>query len=110
MHIMNISAERFARVRTARDHALKIIRDCGGQWEKNSGRGRSKTHLSAKIGDLILLHSTSFSGSDLAPNAPTYMHALAAQRAKPDLPYQLNLWFCGKKVLSCNGTIRTSYR
>jgi hypothetical protein len=100
MHIMNISAERLARVRTARNHALKIIRECGGQWEKNTGRGRSKRHLSAKIGDLIFLHTTPFSGSDPTPNAPTYLHALAMQSARPDLPYQIDVWFCGKKVLS----------
>jgi hypothetical protein len=85
----NLSAERLANARSARDDALRIIRAVG-HWQ---GAGPIKV-LFADIANFKIAHRTPFSDRQRTERAArTYDHALAKQRTKPGLPYSIEVWF-----------------
>jgi hypothetical protein len=83
-----------ARVRSARDHALRVVRERG----HTKAVGPLKI-LEVDLDGLMIVHQTPFSGLEPEPRAPTYQHALVKQAAEPSLPYGIDVW-SGKKVLS----------
>jgi hypothetical protein len=57
--------------------------------------------IALRTGEWLLEHWTPF--NDLSPkeaSSPGYRHALQRQYTAPDLPYGLDIWRAGVKVLS----------
>jgi hypothetical protein len=83
------------RALVIRDHLVPLVR--GGTLEVQRGPVRL---TSLRTGPWSLHHWTPF--SDLAPeeaSSPGYRHALERQHTRPDLPYGLEVWRDGAKVL-----------
>ncbi len=79
-----------------RDHLLPLIRE-RGSLEVQRGDVRV---VALRIGDWLLEHWTPF--SELSPeeaSSPGYRHALQQQRTQAGLPYGLDVWRAGVKVL-----------
>ena len=79
-----------------RDHLVPLVRG-GGTLEVQRGSVRLTT---LRTGRWTLEHWTPF--NDLAPgeaSSPGYRHALGRQHTGPDLPYGLDVWHAGAKVL-----------
>lgn len=84
------------RALAIRDHLLPLIRDRGA-IENQRGPVRV---ISLRMEPWAFSHWTPF--NDLSPDeasSPGYRHAIERQRARPDLPYGLDVWH-GDKVLS----------
>ena len=80
-----------------RDHLLPLVRD-RGMLECQSGPVRV---IALRLGPWLFNHWTPF--NELAPeeaSSPGYRHALERQHTRPDLPYGLEVWRGGAKVLS----------
>jgi hypothetical protein len=80
-----------------RDHLVPLVRE-RGSLEVQSGAVRV---IALRTGDWVFEHWTPF--NDLSPeeaSSPGYRHALERQHTKPDLPYGLDVWRAGTKVLS----------
>ncbi len=80
-----------------RDHLLPLIRERGTLEVQ-----RDSVRLTAlRIGNWVFEHWTPFnelmSGE---ASSPGYRHALERQHTAPDLPYGLDVWHAGTKVLS----------
>jgi len=80
-----------------RDHLLLLVRERGTlEIQRDAVRV-----IALRIDGWIFEHWTPF--SDLSPgeaSSPGYRHALQKQHTAPDLPYGLNVWHGGAKVLS----------
>jgi hypothetical protein len=84
------------RALAIRDHLLPLVRE-RGTLETQRGSVRL---ISLRMDPWAFDHWTPF--NELSPgeaSSPGYRHALARQRATPDLPYGLDVWH-GAKVLS----------
>jgi hypothetical protein len=85
------------RALAIRDHLLPLVRHRG-----TLERQRDAVRLIAlRLGPWLFKHWTPF--NDLSPeqaSSPGYRHALARQHTRPDLPYGLEVWRGGAKVLS----------
>ncbi|MBX6387003.1 MAG: hypothetical protein IRZ07_29175 [Microbispora sp.] len=80
-----------------RDHLLPLVRE-RGILEVQSGAVRL---VALRTAAWTVEHWTPF--NDLSPgeaSSPGYRHALEHQRTRPDLPYGLDVWHTGAKVLS----------
>ena len=80
-----------------RDHLLPLVRE-RGTLEVQRGAVRL---IALRTGTWTVEHWTPF--NDLAPgeaSSPGYRHPLERQRTRPDLPYGLDVWHIGAKVLS----------
>jgi hypothetical protein len=89
---MKISGDQAVQIRTARDCALHLVR--------TNGKRETVGPLTVQRADLagfMIVHRTPFSGALPVQAAPPYQHALAQQRAVPDLPYSIEVWFGGEK-------------
>jgi hypothetical protein len=79
-----------------RDHLLHLIRDRGLlECQRDAVR-----LITLQLDPWLLKHWTPF--NDLSPEqaaSPGYRHALARQRTRPELPYGLEVWCDGRKVL-----------
>jgi hypothetical protein len=79
-----------------RDHLLHLIRDRGLlECQRDAVR-----LITLQLDPWLLRHWTPF--NDLSPEqaaSPGYRHALARQRTRPELPYGLEVWCDGRKVL-----------
>ena len=85
------------RALAIRGHLVPLARS-GGTLEVQRGSVRLTTF---RTGPWTLEHWTPF--NDLAPeeaSSPGYRHALGRQHTGPDLPYGLDVWHAGAKVLS----------
>ena len=85
------------RALAIRDHLVPLVRRLG-RIEVQQGALRLIAHRPA---GWDFEHWTPF--NDLAPGeaaSPGYRHALGRQRGVPDLPYGLDAWRGGTKVLS----------
>ena len=84
------------RALAIRDHLLPLVRDRG-----TLGCQRDSVRLIAlHVGPWRFEHWTPF--NELSPgqaSSPGYRHALARQHTRPDLPYGLEVWRGGTKVL-----------
>jgi hypothetical protein len=90
---IRMSPERLARVRAARDCLLQIVRKQGQQ----AGRG----WVSADAAGFSIMHRTPF--TRLMPEgrqSRAYAEALVKQKAVPDLPYTMEVWYLSQKVLN----------
>lgn len=80
-----------------RDHLVPLIRTRGAiEVQRDSVRV-----VAWRPGEWGLEHWTPF--SELQPGeaaSPAYRHALARQHMRPDLPYGLDVWLSGERVLS----------
>ncbi|TCZ61104.1 hypothetical protein [Roseicella aquatilis] len=80
-----------------RDHLLPLVRARGTlEVQRDSVR-----LIVLKTDGWVFEHWTPF--NDLMPgeaSSPGYRHALQRQNAAPDLPYGLDVWHAGTKVLS----------
>ena len=85
------------RARAIRDHLLPLIRDRGTlECQRDAVR-----LITLQLDPWLLKHWTPF--NDLSPEqaaSPGYRHALARQRARPELTYGLEVWRGGAKTLS----------
>jgi hypothetical protein len=80
-----------------RDHLLPLVRE-QGTLRIQSDQVRLVVF---RVGPWVLEHWTPFNELAAAEAAsPGYRHALERQHTKPDLPYGLNVWCAGAKVLS----------
>ena len=80
-----------------RDHLVPLVRE-RGSLEVQSGAVRV---IALRTGEWVFEHWTPF--NDLSPgeaSSPGYRHALQRQHTRPDLPYGLDVWHDGAKVLS----------
>jgi len=79
-----------------RDHLLHLIRDRGMlECQRDAVR-----LITLQLDPWLLKHWTPF--NELSPEqaaSPGYRHALARQRTRPELPYGLEVWRGGAKVL-----------
>jgi len=85
------------RALAIRDHLLPLVRD-RGMLECQSGPVRV---IALQLGPWLFNHWTPF--KELSPeeaSSPGYRHALERQHTRPDLPYGLEVWRGGAKVLS----------
>jgi hypothetical protein len=79
-----------------RDHLLPLVRE-RGSLEVQRGDVRV---VALRTGDWLLEHWTPF--NELATDeasSPGYRHALQQQRSVASLPYGLDVWHAGSKVL-----------
>ncbi len=80
-----------------RDHLLPLVRERGGlEVQRDAVRV-----IALRTGEWVFEHWTPF--NDLSPgeaSSPGYRHALQRQHTRPDLPYGLDVWRAGAKVLS----------
>jgi hypothetical protein len=85
------------RALTIRDHLVPLVRDSGDiEVQRDSVR-----LISLHIGPWTLTHWTPF--NELASeeaSSPGYRHALERQQVVPGLPYGIEVWHHGAKVLS----------
>ena len=84
------------RALAIRDHLLPLVRE-RGTLEVQRGPVRLAV---LRTGPWAVEHWTPF--NDLSPDeasSPGYRHALERQRTRPDLPYGLDLWRDGVRVL-----------
>jgi hypothetical protein len=85
------------RALTIRDHLVPLVRDSGDiEVQRDSVR-----LISLHIGPWTLTHWTPF--NELASeeaSSPGYRHALERQQVAPGLPYGIEVWHHGAKVLS----------
>jgi hypothetical protein len=85
------------RALAIRNHLIPLIRDRGSlELQRDSIR-----LISLGTGPWTLAHWTPF--NELAPgeaSSPGYRHALERQQGSPGLPYGLEVWRDGEKVLS----------
>ena len=84
------------RALAIRDHLLPLVRE-RGTLEVQRGPVRL---VALRTGPWTVEHWTPF--GELSPDeasSPGYRHALERQRAGPDLPYGLDLWRDGARVL-----------
>jgi hypothetical protein len=84
------------RALAIRDHLLPLVRE-HGTLEVQRGPVRL---VVLRTGPWTVEHWTPF--AELSPgeaSSPGYRHALGRQRAGPDLPYGLDLWRDGARVL-----------
>ena len=80
-----------------RDHLLPLVRE-RGTLEVQRDWIRM---IALRIDEWVFEHWTPF--NDLVPgeaSSPAYRHALQRQRTAPALPYGLDVWHAGAKVLS----------
>jgi hypothetical protein len=90
---VRISKERLARVRTARDHLLKIVREKGRQ----AGGG----WVSAGTEGFDIMHRTPFTKPMPKARQPaTYASAFVRQHFATDLPYTMEVWYQRKKIMN----------
>jgi len=85
------------RALAIRDHLLPLVRERGAV-DVQRGPVRLTT---LETGPFVLRHWTPF--NDLSADeasSPGYRHALERQHGRPDLPYGLEVWRGGAKVLS----------
>jgi hypothetical protein len=85
------------RALAIRDHLVPLVRD-RGKLELQEGSVRL---IVLQTGPWTLNHWTPFNelASEQA-SSPGYRHALARQHGRVDLPYGLDLWHEGAKLLS----------
>ena len=80
-----------------RDHLIPLVRERGTlELQRDFVR-----RIVFKTSDLVIEHWTPF--NDLSPgeaSSPGYRHALERQHTVIDLPYGLNVWHAGAKVLN----------
>lgn len=85
------------RALAIRDHLVPLVRDRGSlEVQRDAVR-----LISLQTGPWILTHWTPF--NELAAeeaSSPGYRHALARQQVAPGLPYGMDVWHGGAKVLS----------
>jgi hypothetical protein len=85
------------RALAIRDHLLPLVRDRGVlECQRDTVRV-----IALQLGPWLFNHWTPF--NDLSPeqaSSPGYRHALERQHTRPDLPYGLEVWRGGAKVLS----------
>ena len=86
-------ATKIARVTAIREHALRILRE-HGQWEMVSGT----RELGATFDGLKMLYRTPFQPLPLESELLRYQRARVGGKA--NLPYGLDIWIPGKKVLN----------
>jgi hypothetical protein len=90
---VKMSADRLERVRTARNRLVEIVRRAGCRAVNG--------WVSADENGFNIMHRTPFTAPmPQGSQAPTYLHALLKQRAKPDLPYTMEVWYLNKKILN----------
>jgi hypothetical protein len=85
------------RALAIRDHLLLLVR-ARGTLERQRG---SLPLLTLRMDCWVVHHWTPF--HDLSPgeaSSPGYRHAIERQHTSPDLPYGLEVWRNGAKVLS----------
>ena len=93
---LKLVASGDGRALAIRDHLLPLVRG-HGTLEVQRGPVRL---VVLRSGPWTVEHWTPF--ADLSPDeasSPGYRHALGRQRAGPDLPYGLDLWRDGARVL-----------
>jgi hypothetical protein len=80
-----------------RDHLLPLVRERGTlEVQRDAVR-----MIALRTDGWVIEHWTPF--NDLMPgeaSSPGYRHALQRQHTAPDLPYGLDVWHAGAKVLS----------
>jgi hypothetical protein len=80
-----------------RDHLLPLVRERGSlEIQRDAVRV-----IALRAGEWVFEHWTPFNDlSSGEASSPGYRHALQRQHTKPDLPYGLDVWRAGTKVLS----------
>lgn len=80
-----------------RDHLVPLVRERGIlEVQRDSVR-----RITLKAGALVIEHWTPFNDlSSGEASSPGYRHALKRQHTMSDLPYGLDVWHAGTKVLS----------
>ena len=89
---------RAAHALAIRDHVLPLIRERGAL--QSIGIVRIVTVVAWEAKPLLFTLRTPFSGGPKEGPAPSYQHALLRQQAKAVLPYGLDVWHRGRKVMS----------
>ncbi len=93
LRLVSSSDERALAIR---DRLLLLVRECG-TLEVQRGPVRL---VALRTGPWTIEHWTPF--GELSPDeasSPGYRHAVERQRTRPDLPYGLDLWRGGARVL-----------
>jgi hypothetical protein len=88
------SVSRTERAVVLRDHLLPLLHERGQPSTIADG-----IFVTWSVPPWRFALRTPFMRTPAAPPAGTYERAVAQQRAKPTLPYGLDVW-CGRKVLS----------
>ena len=97
---LRVAASGDARVLAIRDHVLPLVR-AHGTLEDLEGKNSTLRLVVLERGSWRFTHWTPF--NSLGPtdaSSPGYRHALERQRTRPNLPYGLDIWHEGAKVLS----------
>jgi hypothetical protein len=94
---LTLASSGSGRVLAIRDHLLPLVRERGTlRLQSDSVR-----LVVFRMEPWLFEHWTPF--NDLATGeaaSPGYRHAIERQHTRPDLPYGLNIWCAGTKVLS----------
>jgi hypothetical protein len=95
--VLRLASSGDDRALAIRDHILPLLREYGAlEVQRDTIR-----LIELRVSAWIFRHWTPF--NDLAPgeaSSPGYRHAIERQRAKPDLPYGLDVYHDGGQVLS----------
>ena len=80
-----------------RDHLLPLVRERGSLEVQRD----AVPVIALRVGEWVFEHWTPFNDLSLGEaSSPGYRHALQRQHTKPDLPYGLDVWCAGTRVLS----------
>lgn len=97
---LRVAASADARALAIRDHVLPLVR-AHGTLEDLEGKDSTLRLLVLERGSWRFTHWTPFNALGLTEaSSPGYRHALERQHIRPDLPYGLDIWHEGTKVLS----------
>jgi hypothetical protein len=97
---LRVAASGDARALAIRDHVMPLVR-AHGTLEDLEDKNSTLRLVVLEHGPWRFTHWTPF--NSLGPteaSSPGYRHALERQRTRPDLPYGLEIWHEGTKVLS----------
>ena len=88
-----------ARALELRDAALGLVRT-KGTWVPVPVDGKELRFLMAEANGVRVMYRTPFQRVPDSPKSGIYAHAVAKQRARPDLPHALDVWAENEKVLN----------
>ena len=96
---LRVVASGDARALAIRDHVLPLVRKCGA-LEDLEHKNSTLRLLVLELGAWRFTHWTPFNAlSPTEASSPGYRHALERQHTQHDLPYGLNVWHHGAKML-----------
>ena len=97
---LRVAASGNARALAIRDHVLPLVRE-HGRLEDLDNKNSTLRLIVLERDAWLFTHWTPFNAlARTDASSPGYRHAVERQRARPDLPYGLDVHHAGTKVLS----------